>query len=51
MEQYIDILTYIVTIASLITGFTNTPKDDNVLSKAYKIIEVLAIVTNKAKQK
>jgi hypothetical protein len=51
LESIISIGTAVVTIASSITALTNTPKDDGVVKKLYKIIEVLAIVNSKVKQK
>jgi hypothetical protein len=51
LENIVSIGTAVVTIASSITALTNTPKDDGVVKKLYKIIEVLAIVNNKVKQK
>ena len=52
MEQLIALINLIpdiVMIASLICAVTPTPKDDQLLGKAYKIIEVLAINLGKAK--
>jgi len=48
--QYLDLITAIVTIASIITAITPTPKDNEWLAKAYKIIETMALVVGKAKQ-
>jgi hypothetical protein len=45
----INLIPDIVMIASLICAVTPTPKDDQLLGKAYKIIEVLAINLGKAK--
>jgi hypothetical protein len=38
-------------VASLIVATTSTPKDDTAVSKFYKAVELLALVTKKAKQK
>ena len=44
------ILTSVVTIASIIANYTDTPKDDAWVAKAYKILETFAFLNNKAKQ-
>jgi hypothetical protein len=45
------ILTSVVTIASIIANYTDTPKDDVWVAKAYKVLEMFAFLNNKAKQK
>jgi hypothetical protein len=50
-NDYISIFTAIVTIASAIVNWTDTPKDNIVYNKIYKIIEFFAMVNFKAKQK
>lgn len=50
-ENIYTIFASIVTIASAITATTNTPKDDNIVGKIYKIIEFFALVNDKVKQK
>ena len=42
--------TSVVTIASIICDYTDTPKDDALVAKAYKILEQFAFLGNKAKQ-
>ena len=44
------ILTSVVTIASIIANYTDTPKDDVWVAKAYKVLEMFAFLNNKAKQ-
>lgn len=51
LEFIVQIGTAIVTIASSITALTNTPKDDGIVRKLYSVIEFLALVNDKAKQK
>lgn len=51
LETIVTIGTSIVTIASVITNRTDTPKDDGWVRELYKIIEFLALVNDKAKQK
>jgi hypothetical protein len=53
MEYLIDLYvlaTSIVTIASIICNYTDTPKDDTFVAKAYKILEQFAFLGGKAKQ-
>jgi hypothetical protein len=53
MEYLIDIYllaTSIVTIASIVCNYTETPKDDEFVAKAYKVLEQFAFLNNKAKQ-
>lgn len=45
----ISLIPDIVMVASIICAMTPTPKDDEMLSKAYKILELLAINIGKAK--
>lgn len=53
MEYLIDLYvlaTSVVTIASIICNYTDTPKDDAFIAKAYKILEQFAFLGGKAKQ-
>ena len=45
------ILTSVVTIASIIANYTDTPKDDAVVKRLYDILEMFAFLKGKAKQK
>ena len=47
----LQILPVVVTAASAIAALTPTPKDDEFLSKAYKLVDLLAINIGKAKEK
>lgn len=49
-ERALETVTSVVTIASVITMNTDTPSPDTWLGKAYKIIEILALVVGKAKK-
>ena len=54
MEYLINayiVATSLVTIASVICNYTNTPKDDMWVAKAYKVLEQFAFLGSKAKQK
>ena len=44
------VATSLVTIASVIANYTDTPKDDVWVAKAYKVLEMFAFLNNKAKQ-
>lgn len=49
--DYVGALLAIHAAASAITALTDTPRDDNFVKKLYKIIELLALVTAKTKQR
>jgi hypothetical protein len=51
IDDYIKALLAIHAAASAITALTNTPRDDTFVRRAYKIIELLALVTTKTKQR
>ena len=48
--EWIGIITGVVCVASIICALTPTPKDDAMISKLYKIVELLALNIGKAKQ-
>jgi hypothetical protein len=48
--EWIGIITTVVTLASIVCALTPTPKDDKLLGKLYKFVELLAINILKAKQ-
>jgi len=53
MELILDayvLATSLITIASVICNYTDTPKDDVWVAKAYKMMEQFAFLGNKAKQ-
>lgn len=47
--QIVSVITTIVCVASFIASVTDTPKDDELLGKLYKGIEILALNIGKAK--
>ncbi len=49
LDLYV-LATSLVSIASVITNYTNTPKDDAWVAKAYSVLEQFAFLKNKAKQ-
>jgi len=51
IDGFILAATAIVAAASAIAALTPTPKDDAIASKAYKIIDWLALNVGKAKDK
>jgi hypothetical protein len=50
-DRILTAATSVVTIASILTSATETPRPESILGKLYKILEVLALVIGKAKQK
>ena len=51
MIEFIGWIAIVVTVASIIVAVTPTPKDNALLGKAYKCVEVLALNIWKAKDK
>tara|TARA_R110000803_G_scaffold96978_1_gene165117 strand:- start:2324 stop:2485 length:162 start_codon:yes stop_codon:yes gene_type:complete len=49
LDAYV-LATSLVTIASVICNYTDTPKDDVWVAKAYKVLEQFAFLGNKGKQ-
>ena len=50
-SKYVEAALAIHAAASIICALTPTPKDDAFLGKLYKVIETIALVVGKAKQK
>lgn len=50
-DRILTAATSVVTIASIVTASTDTPPPETALGKLYKILEVLALVMGKAKDK
>jgi hypothetical protein len=53
MDYLVDVYvlaTSVVSIASIICDYTDTPKDNIFVAKAYAILERFAFLGNKAKQ-
>jgi len=51
ISKYVDTALAVHAAASAITALTPTPKDDTVVRKVYKVIELLALVTKRTKQR
>lgn len=51
LNQYLEALLAVHATASVITALTPTPKDDALVSKFYKVLETIALVVGKAKQR
>ena len=49
LDLYV-LATSLVSIASVVCNYTDTPKDDEFVAKAYKVLEQFAFLNNKAKQ-
>lgn len=49
IEDILAVVGGVIALASAITAVTGTPSPDTKLGKLYKIIEILALVVNKAK--
>jgi hypothetical protein len=49
MEQFIQIITGIISCASIICMITKTPKDNAIIHSIYRFVEVLALNIGKAK--
>jgi len=48
--EWLGIVTGVVALASIICALTPTPKDDAMIGKLYKLIEMLALNIGKAKK-
>ena len=49
--KYVETALAVHAAASAVTAMTPTPKDDSVVRKVYKIIELLALGVGKAKMR
>ena len=49
--EWIGIITTVVTLASIVCALTPTPKDDAMIGKLYKFVDLLALNIGKAKDK
>jgi len=50
LQQLYVVATSLVTIASIICNYTDTPKDDQFLARIYTVLERFAFLKNKAKR-
>ena len=50
-DAVIGIITGLVAVASAIAALTPTPKDDTIVGKIYKFVDLLALNVGKAKDK
>lgn len=51
IETVIAIVTAVVTLASLIASITPTPKDNAVIAKVYRLVDLLALNIGHAKER
>jgi hypothetical protein len=49
--KIVGVVPWIISICSMVAAVTPTPVDDNLVGKAYKIIDWFAINVGKAKDK
>jgi len=50
-ESIAAIISGIIATASAIAAMTPTPKDDGIIKKVYKLVDLLALNVGKAKEK
>lgn len=50
-NEYLEVALAIHAACSAICALTPTPKDDKLVGKAYRIIELLGLVIGRAKQR
>ena len=50
ITDIITVVTSVVCIASIVCSLTDTPKDDALIARLYKILEIAALNIGKAKQ-
>ena len=50
-QQILQVISYIVAAAALVAAMTKTPKDDTVIRKIRKIVDLLALNVGGAKNK
>jgi hypothetical protein len=50
MMEYLNLATALVAFCSAICALTPTPKDDAIIAKVYKILEMFAFNIGKAKE-
>ena len=48
LDAYV-LVTSLISVASVVCNYTETPKDDEWVAKAYKVMEQFAFLGNKAK--
>lgn len=51
LNKYFEVALAIHAACSAICALTKTPKDDKVLRKAYRLIEICGLVIGRAKQR
>ena len=50
-ESIVAIISGVIATASAVAALTPTPKDDGIVKKLYKLVDLLALNVGKAKQK
>lgn len=51
MEQYLDIITLVISLCAAIAAVTPTPKDDTIVAKIMKVVNVLGLNVGNAKNR
>jgi hypothetical protein len=51
LNEYLEIALAIHAAASILVALTPTPHDNKFVEKAYKVIEIFALVIGRAKQR
>lgn len=51
ISKYVETALAVHAAASAITALTPTPKDDSAVRKVYRVIELIAFVTRRTKQR
>jgi len=51
LNKYLEVALAIHAAASAIVALTPTPKDDKLVGKLYKLIEICALVIGRAKER
>jgi len=51
INEYLEIALAIHAAASILVAITPTPHDNKFVEKAYKVLEMIALVVGKAKQR
>jgi hypothetical protein len=51
LNEYLELALAIHAAASIFVALTPTPHDNKIVEKAYKVIEIFALVIGRAKQR
>ena len=51
LVELVNIATAIIAACSVVAAVTPTPKDDSLVGKGYKVLDIIALNIGKAKEK